>query len=82
MYAASSIISLNLALLALFTIPVMGAAVLGALHPLTIRNKYKRMSAVREAKRGLWLLAKAYLSVVGFLAFCTLGSLITWSAGV
>ena len=82
MYAASTIINFSLVLLAMFTIPVVIAALLAVLKPLTVRNKYARMSAMRDAKKGLWLLAKAYLSIIGFLAFCTLGCLLTWGAGV
>lgn len=79
MYALSNIFALA-SIPVLLTIPMVIAAVLGALQPLTVRNKYARAVAVREAKAGLWLLAKAYLSFLAVMAFVTLATAMSMGA--
>lgn len=80
MYAVSSVITLASIPVLLITIPMMVAATTTAMQPLTVRNKYARAAAMRDAKQHLMLMAKAYASFLGVMAFAVLGALATGGA--
>lgn len=80
MYAVSSVIALASIPLLLVTIPMVIVAIVSAVQPLTIRNKYARAAAVRDTKKHLVLMAKGYASFLGVMAFAVLGTLATGGA--